>query len=279
MSTDGIAMSVFYQNRSDVMYFYVSENNTYPPHLHNQVELLFVLEGALTLTVGEHSYTLLPQAGGIIFPNQLHSLRTEGTSKMLLCIFRSSYCHSFQKYFKGYRPCTNFFSSESLSAHSRTGIDGLLGLTDSFTNGSPIPIQVLNVAEGYLTLLLADIFRTLPLEELQSYEDLELEQRLLVYLDMHFMDNLSLEALSKEFGISRFRLSRIFSDRLHTSFPYYVNSKRLEYARELLESTPDSVTQIALDAGFGSSRTFFREFRQAYHTTPGAYRRSHTPLR
>lgn len=260
------------------MYFYISRNNTYPPHLHTQVELLFVLEGELTLTVGEHSHTLLPQTGGIIFPNQLHSLRTEGTSKILLCIFHSSYCHSFQKYFKGYRPCTNLFSSECLSEHSRTGIHGLLGLTSGFTNGTPIPIQVLAVAEGYLTLLLADVFRTLPLEELESFEDLELEQRLLVYLDTHFMDDLSLESLSKEFGISRFRLSRIFADKLHTSFPYYVNSKRLEYARELLENTADSVTRIALDAGFGSSRTFFREFRQAYHTTPGAYRRSHTPL-
>ena len=113
----------------------------------------------------------------------------------------------------------------------------------------------------------------MPLQVRKNTDDLELEQRLLLYLDTHYTEELSLESLSKEFGVSRFVLSRIFTEKLHTTFPDYVNSRRLDYARDLLLSTELSVTQIALDVGFGSSRTFFRAFHSAYHTTPGAYRR------
>ncbi|MDE7270988.1 MAG: AraC family transcriptional regulator, partial [Acetatifactor sp.] len=142
----------------------------------------------------------------------------------------------------------------------------------------PIPAYLCNLAEGYLELLLADLFTSpaaLPLQRQKSGENLELEQRVLLYLDRHFTEELSLDLLAKEFGVSRFHLSRLFSEKFQTTFPRYVNSRRLEYARELLAESNDSVTNIALDAGFGSSRSFFREFREAFHMTPNAYRRRH----
>ena len=124
----------------------------------------------------------------------------------------------------------------------------------------PTPSDVQVYAEGYLTLLLADLLPSLPLQVRKNTDDLELEQRLLLYLDAHYTEELSLESLSKEFGVSRFVLSRIFTEKLHTTFPDYVNSRRLDYARDLLLSTELSVTQIALDVGFGSSRTFSGPF-------------------
>ena len=49
-----------------------------------------------------------------------------------------------------------------------------------------------------------------------------------------------------------------------------------EYAKELLSNSGLSVTRIALDAGFGSARSFFREFRRAFHVSPGEYRHDDT---
>ncbi len=272
-------MSIFYQNHSQQLLFYTSDDNTYASHLHKQTELLVVLEGSLTVTVDFVSYTLTTDMGVIVFPNQLHSLITNGHSKILLCIFDVGLCHSYQRYFKYDKPSDNHFELGAMSAHSRMALMGLLRLTRDFQKGTPIPKNTLAYAEGYLTLFLADIFAVLPLKDANAPSrtasgDLELEQRVLLFLDSHFTESLSLEILSKEFGVSRFTLSRLFSDKLHTSFPGYVNEKRLEYARDLLSSTDMSVTQVALESGFGSSRTFFREFQDTFHTTPSEFRKS-----
>lgn len=271
-------MSIIYQNNTERLRLFTSENNSFATHLHKQIELMVVLEGSLTLTVDHVSRTLHAGDHALIFPNQLHTLQTVGSSKILLCIFDGDFCHSYRKYFLNNIPAANNFAVEQLSSHSKTAVDGLLLLTGEFPRGTRIPAPILALAEGYLTLLLADIFAHMELVPRTVSEDLELEQKLLIYLETHYTEDLSLEILSREFGVSRFTLSRLFTDKLHTSFTYYVNSKRLEYACNLLLSTDLSVTQIALDAGFGSSRTFFREFHQAYHTTPREYRKMHQQL-
>lgn len=265
-------MSIFYQSRAESIRFYTSENNTYAPHLHRQAELLVVLEGGLTVTVEQNSYPLSAGNGALIFPNRLHSLDTEKSSRILLCIFDSDFCHSFSSFFRG-SAAVPVFRMDSLSPHSQTALDGLLELTGEFLRGAAIPEDVVLHAQGYLTLLLTDIFSALTLRSQPGYTDLELEQQLLLYIDSHYTDNLSLTLLSREFGVSPFRLSRIFSDRLYTTFPKYVNSRRLEYAADLLSGTSLSVTRIGLDAGFGSTRTFFREFQKRYGATPGEYRK------
>lgn len=266
-------MSIFYQNHAERLRLYISENNSFATHLHKQVEIMIVLEGQLDFTVDHTTYSLSIGEGAIVFPNQLHSLQTNGQSRILLCIFDADFCHSYRKHFQNLRPIENQFNRNSTTCHNQTAIQGLVQLTRTFRKGTPMPESVQALAEGYLTLLLADIFTHITLEPKTVSNDLELEQQLLIYLDTHYTENLSLELLSKEFGVSRFVLSRLFTDKLHTTFPYYVNSKRLELAKDLLSTTDLSITQIALDAGFGSSRTFFREFRQAFHVTPGDYRK------
>lgn len=276
-------MSIFYQNSRERLRLYTSQNNTFASHLHKQVELILVLEGSLTITADSKSHKLDAGQGIIVFPNRLHSLYTDAAigSRILLCIFEPDFCPHYRKYFQNYVPDRNHFDLNELSVHSRMAAEQLLALTGTFDRKEPIPAYISSLAEGYLSLLLADLFvpssaNPFHLQHQNGAEDLELEQRVLIYLDEHFTEELSLEHLSKEFGISRFQLSRLFSEKLHTGFPSYVTSKRLEYARELLSTTDESVTNIALDAGFGSSRSFFREFKNAYQMTPNEFRKQRT---
>lgn len=275
-------MSIFYQTSREPLRLYISQNNTYASHIHKQAELIIVLDGELTVTTDQENHQLQKGQGILVFPNRLHSLYTDTQtgSHVLLCIFETDFCPHYRKYFQGYLPTRNTFELENLSSHSRLATEQLFALTKCFDRKSPIPSYIRNLAEGYLSLLLTDLFipsaaNPLPLQHQKGGEDLELEQRVLIYLDEHFTEELSLDHLSKEFGVSRFHLSRLFSDKLKTGFPSYVTSKRLEYARELLITTNLSVTVISLEVGFGSSRSFFREFKAVYHMTPNEYRKQH----
>ena len=52
----------------------------------------------------------------------------------------------------------------------------------------------------------------------------------------------------------------------------YLRTRQLEEAERLIVTTPLSMREIALHAGFGTTSTFYRCFRQAHGTTPGAFR-------
>ena len=110
-------MNPFYERRSGRLQIGVSDNMNFPAHLHDDVEMIYCMEGEIRVSVmGE---TRLLQSGecAVIFPERVHSYTTEHTCKALLLIFGSSLCGkhpeilSCQSFFgeKGYpsgcRPC------------------------------------------------------------------------------------------------------------------------------------------------------------------------------
>lgn len=67
-------------------------------------------------------------------------------------------------------------------------------------------------------------------------------------------------------------LSRIAREILGLPLRDFLRKKQLEYAAQLLRTTPLPAEKIALRCGFGTVATFYRWFRAAYGTTPGAFR-------
>ncbi len=83
---------------------------------------------------------------------------------------------------------------------------------------------------------------------------------------------MSLDTLSRNLGINRYDISRIFNTVLKTSLPVYINSLRLDKAVHLLRSTSLSITTIALECGYDSLRNFNRQFSKNFQVSPRTYR-------
>ena len=97
-----------------------------------------------------------------------------------------------------------------------------------------------------------------------------------VYLD----PKLSLAALARMIGTNRTYLSGYINNYLESTFYEYVNSFRVEDAKEMLrEDREEQLTmeQIAERCGFYSLSTFKRSFLKETGITPGRYRRSVRP--
>ena len=186
-------MSFFYQNRKEQLYLYLSNNNPYAVHLHRQLELIYVLSGSTTVAVEQQDFLLTPGQGVLVFPNQMHGLKHVEPGQNLLCIFEPDFCHSFRHFFQNKKPSRNDFAISTLSEHSHIALQGLEALASTMEKDRPTPSDVQIYAEGYLTLLLADLLPSLPLQTRKSTEDLELEQRLLLYLDANYTKELSLD--------------------------------------------------------------------------------------
>lgn len=92
--------------------------------------------------------------------------------------------------------------------------------------------------------------------------------RALWYIESHLRNDLSLESVAQDVGISRYHLSRAFSLATGCGLALYVRGRRLsEAAKQLLDGAPD-ILSVALNAGYGSHEAFTRAFKQHFGLTP-----------
>ena len=87
------------------------------------------------------------------------------------------------------------------------------------------------------------------------------------------LDDGSVDGLAQRLGIGPRHLHRLFVRHLGASPITVAGTRRLQFAKSLLDETDMPITQIALAAGFGSVRRFNDAFRRTYDRSPRELRR------
>lgn len=85
-------------------------------------------------------------------------------------------------------------------------------------------------------------------------------------------DPLSLDDLAEIAGLSPFHFARVFRSVTGVPPVEYQTSLRFVRAKELLLTSPASVTDICFEVGYGSLGTFSRRFKQIVGITPAEFR-------
>lgn len=100
------------------------------------------------------------------------------------------------------------------------------------------------------------------------------------YIMEHYRDpNLSLAQISEAFGMNLKTLSRIFKEEFGEKFVDYLTKLRVEHAKRLLATTPESVQSIAEQVGYLYPMSFIRVFKRSEGVTPGDYRKEREAAR
>ena len=92
------------------------------------------------------------------------------------------------------------------------------------------------------------------------------------YINRHYQEALSLEEVAEFSGFSKFHFTRIFKQCMNMTFYEYLNQKRISRAEELLSTTGESVTEIAMSSGFSSISAFNRTFKSIKGCSPSEHR-------
>jgi AraC family transcriptional regulator, regulatory protein of adaptative response / methylated-DNA-[protein]-cysteine methyltransferase len=83
----------------------------------------------------------------------------------------------------------------------------------------------------------------------------------------------TVEQLAVRLGVGARQLTRLFARYLHASPSSVARTARVQRAKRLLDETGLSMTEIAMQAGFGSLRRFNSVFAEVYGRPPTAIRR------
>ena len=115
---------------------------------------------------------------------------------------------------------------------------------------------------------------------MRTQTEIEYQQRLLrvlVHIQTHLDEAVSLEALAEIAHFSPFHFHRVFRGMVGEGVMEHVRRLRLERAAFQLLHSSDAVTSIAFGAGYETLDAFIRAFRTMFGVPPTVFRKRHYP--
>lgn len=110
-------------------------------------------------------------------------------------------------------------------------------------------------------------------EEKKNSKHDDLIKHIIDIINKQYVDvNLSIDLIADSLDMSPIYLGRVFKKKMSVSMSDYINSVRMEKAKELLISTKYSINEIIENTGFVSSSYFYTFFRRVNGVTPSDYR-------
>lgn len=259
-------MIPYYERNDNQLRAFFCEGLCFPAHLHDAIELVFVERGSLKLEIQGKATRLEEGDMACIFPEVIHGYEDPeetGQNRILLVICGPAMLEETAVRFRSQCPRNPVLRRGGYPAGIREAMREL----EKEEHGE----RQFLVQKGLLLFLLGKLLSCLELEQLELPPSVQLVHSLLTFMEEHFRENISLSDVAEQLCVSKYHLSRIFSNRLQISFNDYLNRLRVEYAMSLIRKSDRSFLDIALDAGFESPRTFNRAFRKLYGMTPGRY--------
>ena len=95
------------------------------------------------------------------------------------------------------------------------------------------------------------------------------------YIQQHFCENISFSDLCAYFSMSATAMHNLLSSQTGTTFSRYLNTLRMEKAKQLLSDDRLSINEISTACGFEDPLYFRKVFKRYHNVTPSEYRQAH----
>ncbi len=257
-------MGVFYEVKNRIMKRGLGLSPV--RHLHNQIEIVYLLDGNAVAIAGEQAVTLEKGDIFIAFPNQIHYYHDTIPSPHIILIFEADIYPELQTFCRTWMP-----KSPLLHAGSNKQIDFWFHKLATFgENGPPDLFQEAEI-RGYLLLLLGWI-----LQSLEFYQDRQANtdalKAIVEYCNENYRHSIQLDDLEKALNINKYYISHLFRQKVGIGFSDFINYLRIYDACAMLIDSDIPITEIGFAVGFGSTRSFNRCFVSVIGESPRNYR-------
>ncbi|MBE6003116.1 MAG: helix-turn-helix domain-containing protein [Lachnospiraceae bacterium] len=236
-----------------------------------EMTILFLLEGKMTVRYRDEDFRMTEEDIILINPGTEYEI-TECTDALYgIAIYPMQLMSDILKNSRMMFYCN---SVVDMSHSYRDLRDILFELTAEYTEDS----HKSSAYNASLLLKLLDCLVENYQLEVNDLADEETEadarmREMMQYILSNLDRDINLNELADSMFVSASTLSRIFKKHTGVYFADYVMQLRVQSSLQLLRSTKQSITQIALTCGFANSASFNRSFRKVMGVAPTDYRK------
>lgn len=246
-----------------------------PFHWHYDIELIWVLEGAVEVKTGDQTYSLSENDLFLLNRYELHSLqRTKQPNTLLAIQFSPKFCKSYYPALQTMR-FTDKKMTQLQNPQAWTQISSTLRdiLTQCIEHQSGFAFKVVSSLNLLVHTLLTKICYTHTSEARLLAEEKNLLRlsRIIEYIQDNFASKISLKDIARQENLDMTYLSHFIKKHLGISFQQYVNKVRLSKAIDLMTKTNMKKIDICMECGFSDYRYLSRLFHQEFGCTPSQY--------
>lgn len=251
-----------YRELENTLDCFESRQNSCMPHFHSNIEVVYVLDGEIEVTINGISRLLSKGCVSVANSYDIHTYNTPHNSHTLILIIPIDTVHSFNTKIRGKTFATPFLGPGESSDEIHHALRHIL------KHKKPDWLEI----KGYLYVILGTLIRELGLKNSAKTSNSTLAREILIYLEHNYTNKITISSLAKHFGYNKDYLSRFFNSYFGHGFNKYLNMLRSRHAVQLITQTNDNLTQIAFQSGFDNYRTFNRAFTSIYNMTPSQFR-------
>ncbi len=240
---------------NDQKIIYIEYPNDIFSHFHEAVEINYALGD---VTVQNNAKTAILHKGQFVFHNS-YDIHSNKHGEIIALILPKTYIADYLSYTKFSVLKENFFDDE----------DGeIFSLIKKFKD-----LATYNELEikGLVNLLIGKIVRKTTLVETENGKDSSLIFKIVKYINDNYASKITLDLLASEFNYSKSHISHTIGTYLSCNLNTYLNKVRLTNFVELTKNNPEKIITNALDVGFDSLQTFYRNFKKLYGMSPYKY--------
>lgn len=256
-------MKAVFENKDIQMWIkQVSGFWAFPPMFHAHMEIVYVVEGSVTMQIDGKHHVLQKDQLSICFPYVIHSYEEAPDAQAIILLFSPDSVGTLSWNPQKTKPSMPFLTPgpEILPLLQR-----MLHYAKNRDTGAEM------LGKAYLTALMGELLMQQSMEAIKDV-DRNVITEVLSYCAEHFAEDISITAVARSLHISESYVTKLFNTKLNSSFRNYVNQLRIMEAKKLLRSTSRSIVDIMLSCGFNNQSSFNRVFSQETGMTPRQFR-------
>ncbi len=249
----------------------------HPPHWHDELEILYHLNGDSDITIDGKKYHLEKKHMIVIDSRQVHSTYTRDWQSMFVCI------HISKKYMEKFVPglrqyhisCTPDMITDENFKEYYDICKILQNLTQAYIQDKvTVKIETASDVLMILTLLIQNFSQVYA--PIANHQDALSEERIrdtIDYVAAHYKEPVVLQDIADVLGLNKEYFCRFFKKHMGMTYLQYVNEIRIAHAYRDLKMTDEPVSMVMENNGFTNQKLFNRLFKQVYGCTPSQVRK------
>ncbi len=210
-------------------------------HFHKSIELIYVLEGTLTVTAGNNTTTINKHHIAFIPSYFSHSVKNLGETLSYTLIIPENYLQS------ALLTDLNYFFLDDKEFNKQ--LLNIFEKIQSEQNNDGLVLQ------GLIFELLGYI-KNHYTQTSQDEKNNQITIQIIKYIQDNFTNEITLDSISKYFGYSKYYFSHKFNEIFGCNLKTYVNKIRFDNVMETDDCL--SMTEKILSSGFNNISTFYK---------------------